>query len=212
MNANKVGTPTDNLRTFTTVNTRVYNGFEVTTQARVRDSGFLLGGITHERLATTTCDQRDNPNSLRFCDNVGPFRTTFKASGAYVVVWDIQVSGAFYMRPGASISANYPVTAAIAGRPVLFSTAGTTQTNVNLVEPNTMFRDYINQLDMRFARNFRFGTRRVQLMVDFYNILNAGTVTDSNTTFGANPATRAWLNPTSIQTARYVRFGGQFSF
>ena len=73
---------------------------------------------------------------------------------------------------------------------MIVSTAGATQMTVNLVEPNTMFRDYINQLDMRFARNFRFGTRRVQLMVDFYNILNAGTVTDSNTTFGANPATR----------------------
>ena len=65
---------------------------------------------------------------------------------------------------------------------------------------------------MRFARNFRYGPRRIQLLVDFYNILNAGTVTDSNTTFGANPATRAWLNPTAIQTSRYVRFGGQFSF
>lgn len=49
-------------------------------------------------------------------------------------------------------------------------------------------------------------------MVDVDNLLNAGTVLTQKQTFGANPATRVWLNPTSIQTARYIRFGGQFSF
>jgi hypothetical protein len=212
LNQSKFGTATDNLRTFTTLNTRVYNGFEVSAQARIRDSGFLLGGVTHERLATTSCDQRDNPNGLRFCDNVGPFRTSVKLNGSYALPWDLQLSGAYSARPGDSISANYTVTAAVAGRPVLFSTAGSTQTSVNLLEPNTMFRDYIHQLDVRFARNFRFGTRRVQAMVDVYNIFNGGTVIASNSTFGSNPLTRAWLNPQAIQTARYVRFGGQFSF
>ena len=38
-------------------------------------------------------------------------------------------------------------------------------------------------------------------MVDVYNILNLGTVTTQNQTFGTN-----WLNPQSIQTSRYVRF------
>ena len=70
-----------------------------------------------------------------------------------------------------------------------------------------MFRDYIHQLDTRFSRNFRFGRYRVQGMVDVYNILNGGTVTVLNTTFGSN-----YLNPLSIQTSRYVRFGGQVSF
>ena len=104
------------------------------------------------------------------------------------------------------------MTSAIAGRPIITSTAGATQMTVNLVEPNTMFRDYINNLDMRIARTFRFGRYRLQGMVDIYNVFNAGTVTTLNTTFGAVPATRVWLNPTGIQTSRYVRFGGQLSF
>ena len=99
------------------------------------------------------------------------------------------------------------MTSAISGRAIFGSTAGATQISVNLIEPNTMFRDYIHQLDTRFAKNCRFSRYRMQAMVDVYNILNLGTVTTQNQTDGTN-----WLNPTSIQTSRYVRFGGQLSF
>jgi hypothetical protein len=33
-----------------------------------------------------------------------------------------------------------------------------------------------------------------------------------NETYGANPATNAWLTPLTIMDARYVRFGIQMSF
>jgi hypothetical protein len=207
LNTGKVGTPTDNLRTFTTSNQRVYNGVDLQVMARIRNSGFVLAGLTADKLQTTSCDVRDNPNSLRFCDPTTPFRTLFKASGSYMLPWEFQVSASYNARPGDSIAANYTVTSAIAGRTIIGSTAGTQQISVNLIEPNTMFRDYIHQLDTRFARNFRFGRYRVQGMVDVYNILNLGTVTTLNQTFGAS-----WLNPQAIQTSRYVRFGGQVSF
>ena len=212
LNPTQVGIPTDNLRTFSTSNTRVYNGVEVSVNARIGAGGLLLGGVTRERSESKTCDQRDNPNNLRFCDSVGPFRTLFKLSGFYPLPYDFQVSGAFVARPGADIAAIYAVTSAIAGRPIIGSTAGAQQIAVNLVEPNTMFRDYVNQLDMRLARTFRFGRYRVLGMVDIYNVFNAGTVTNLNTTFGAVQATRVWLNPQAIQTNRYVRFGAQISF
>ena len=212
LNATRVGIPTDTLRTFSTSNTRVYNGVDVTVNARIGDGGFLLGGVTRERSVSKTCDQRDNPNNLRFCDSVGPFRTLFKVSGSYLLPYDFQVSGSFVARPGADIAATYTVTSAIAGRPIIGGTAGAQQIAVNLVEPNTMFRESINQLDMRVARTFRFEGYRVQGMVDVYNVFNAGAVTALNTTFGAVPATRVWLNPQAIQTSRYVRFGAQISF
>ena len=43
------------------------------------------------------------------------------------------------------------VTAAIAGRPIIGSTAGATTITVNLVEPNTVFLDYKKQLDLRLG-------------------------------------------------------------
>ena len=98
LNANKVGTATDSLYTFSTANQTTYNGFEVS--ANVRRNKFLMfGGVTTDRRATTSCDgstatngtpnatsgtsARDNPNASRFCDSPPPFRTTFKASAAY---------------------------------------------------------------------------------------------------------------------------------
>ena len=90
LNTNKVGVATDNLRTFSDINSTVYDGFELSANMR-RDKLLLFGGITTDKRASTECDgsttaattARDNPNGLRFCDAVPPFRTTYKMSASY---------------------------------------------------------------------------------------------------------------------------------
>jgi hypothetical protein len=211
LNQNKVGTPTDNLRTYSSINTSVYNGFEVSANARFSKALFF-GGVTTDRRATESCDERDNPNGLRFCDAIPSFRTTVKLSGAYQLPYDFQLSGTFLATPGSSVAANYTVTAAIAGRPIIGSTAGGTTISVNLIEPNTVFLDYRKTFDVRLAKNFRIDRTRIQPFADIFNVFNWGTVTRVNETFGANPATNAWLSPQAIQDGRYVRFGLQMSF
>jgi hypothetical protein len=210
LNATKVGTPTANLRSFSSINTTVYNGFELSANMR-KNKLLLFGGLTTERRATASCDERDNPNGLRFCDAPPPFRSTYKLSAAYQLPWEFQLSGSFIATPGPSVAANYSVTAAVAGRPVIGSTGGATSISVNLIEPNTMFLDYKKQLDLRLARNFRFGTRRVQAFADIFNALNSGTVLRVNETYAAT-GTNAWLTPLTIMDARYLRFGIQMSF
>jgi hypothetical protein len=211
LNANKLGTPSDTLVTFSTSNNNIYNGVEFGTTARF-SRGFFFAGVTTERSETLNCDVRDNPNSFRFCDNVPPFRTQFKGSAAYTLPYDVQLSGSFFSRPGSSVSANYPVSSAIAGRVIYANVGGTQQISVNLIEPNTLFLDRINQLDGRVAKSFRLGRFRAQGFVDIFNVMNAGTVTSVITTYGANPATRTWMNPTSLLTGRTVRFGTQWEF
>jgi hypothetical protein len=211
LNANKVGVATDNLRTFSEINRTVYNGFEVSANARF-SKALVFGGVTTERRATESCDERDNPNGLRFCDAIPPFRTTVKLSGVYQLPWDFSVSGTFLAAPGASINANYTVTAAIAGRAIVGSTGGANTISVNLIEPNTVFLDYRNNFDMRFGKNLRFGGRRIQLFADIFNVLNAGTVVRVSETYGSNPATNTWRNPLTIMEGRYFRFGTQMSF
>ena len=211
LNGNKVGAATANLRTFSDINTSVYNGFELSANMR-REKLLLFGGITTDRKATTSCDERDNPNSNRFCDATPPFRTTYKLNAAYQLPYEFQLSGSFIATPGPDVDANYTVTAAIAGRPIIGSTGNSQTISVNLIEPNTVFLDYKKQLDMRIARTFRFGARRIQGFADIFNVLNAGTVLRVSETFGSNPATNAWMTPLSIMDARYVRFGVQMSF
>jgi hypothetical protein len=216
----KNGVASDNLRTFSDINSTVYDGVEFTGTMR-RQKLMLFGGVTTDRRAVKECDgsttvgttARDNPNGLRFCDAVPPFRTTFKMSAAYQLPWDMQLSGSFIAAPGPTVAANYTVTAAIAGQPIIGSTGGATTIAVNLAEPNSIFLDYKKQLDLRVAKNFRFGSKtRVQGFADIFNLLNAGTVLRVNETYGANPATNAWMTPTAIMEARYVRFGMQMSF
>jgi hypothetical protein len=135
-----------------------------------------------------------------------------KASAAYSFPYDIQVSGSFTSIPGPGVRADYTVTSAIAGRPIIGSTTGTASTVVNLVQPNSIFLPYQNRLDMRIGRTFRFNRRRLQGFADIFNVLNAGTVLSVNQTYGAVAATNQWMTPTTIMQGRFVRFGMQMNF
>ena len=227
LNANKVGVATDNLLTYSTQNKTTYNGFEVSGNIR-RDKFFVLGSITTDRLITTNCDGsgstdgtsgRDNPNGLRFCESVratqgqpaGVFRTTVKASANYSFPYDIQVSGSFASIPSPAVAANYTVTSALAGRPIIGSTAGAATIVVNLVQPNSVFLDTVNSVNMRFGKTFRFNQTKIQGFVDVFNLLNAGTVLSINQTYAAS-GTNGWFAPLTIMDGRYVRFGMQLNF
>jgi hypothetical protein len=210
LNTGKVGVATDNLVTFSTQNKTTYNGVEFTMNARGAKY-LMFGGVTTDRRASATCDERDNPNSARFCDSFPPFRTTVKLSGAYTFPYDIQVSGSFASIPGPGVSANYTVTSAIANRPIIGSTAGAASTVVNLVESGTLFLDKQNRLDLRLGKTFRLDRYRIQGFADVFNVFNAGTVIRVNETFAAS-GTNQWLTPTGILEGRYVRFGLQMSF
>jgi hypothetical protein len=178
LNNTKVGVATDNFVTFSTQNKTTYNGVEFT--ANARGAKYLLfGGITTDRRASSTCDERDNPNSARFCDSFPPFRTTVKVSGAYTFPYDVQVSGSFASIPGPGVSANYTVTSAIANRPIIGSTAGAASTVINLVESGTLFLDYQRRLDLRLGKTFRLDRYKIQGFADVFNVFNAGTVVAS---------------------------------
>ena len=69
--------------------------------------------------------------------------------------------------------------------PIIGSTTGTASTIVNLVEPNSLFLDYQNRLDLRVGKTFRFDRTRIQGFVDVFNVFNAGTVMSVNQTYGA---------------------------
>ena len=67
----------------------VYNGFEVSVNARLPGGGTIFGGWTIDKTAANDCqdelDRSDNPNSLRFCDQGGypiPYRQELKFAGS----------------------------------------------------------------------------------------------------------------------------------
>lgn len=210
LNPAKVGQAADTIVTYSSLNKSTYNGVEFT--ANVRRNKFLaFGGVTYDRRASTTCDARDNQNDLRFCDAVPPFRATYKASAAYTLPWEVNLSGSFSSIPGPEVRANYTVTSAIAGRPIIGSTTGAASIAVNLIEPGTVFLETQNRLDLRLGRTFRFGQTKIQGFADIFNVFNAGSVLTVNQNYAA-AGVNAWMTPNTITDGRYVRFGMQLNF
>jgi hypothetical protein len=77
---------------------QTYNGGDITFNARLPKGGTLFGGYTMERTLRVTCDEPDDPNFLRFCDdgsNDLPWLKQFKFAGTYPVGWGIQASMSF---------------------------------------------------------------------------------------------------------------------
>jgi hypothetical protein len=198
----------DSVSTYSTDNTRVYDGFEVSVRGRLPKGGFVLGGITTERTATNDCDvSNSDPNGLRFCDRHPPFRTLYKASAAYTLPYEFQLSGSLQAVPGSDIAANFSYNSTFAG----VALTGGGNRSVNLIEPNTRFLDYQTQIDARVSRTFRFGTKRLQGYMDIFNLLNASTIVSVNQTFTTG-ATSQWLRPLVVMQARRFQLGGRFDF
>ena len=67
--------------------------------------------------------------------------------------------------------------------------------------------DRINQFDVRLTKILRFGSRKISANFDVFNLFNASTVLNMNTTYGTS-----WLKPTQILDARLVKLGFQIDF
>ncbi len=128
-------------------------------------------------------------------------------SGSYTFPYDIDVSAAFFSRPGPRREAIYRVpvaeaTAALGREP----TIGTP--TLNILPPGTVFGDRLNQLDLRFAKLFDFGVGgNIRASFDIYNLFNANAVSREVAAFGAE-----YLRPIGLQPGRLAKISFQFNF
>jgi carboxypeptidase family protein len=182
-------------------NTRVYNGVEVSVNARI-SRGFLFGGVTSERTATDSCTDltNSNPNNRRFCRNTPPLQTLYKASGAYQFPYDVNASVTFQARPGISIGSSYTFNSALAGVAI----TGGGNLTVTVVDPTTQYYDYVKTVDAQISRTFRVGRRRIQPFVEIFNLPNFSTILTINETVGPN-----YFTPGSIVQGRRFQMGAR---
>ena len=192
--------------------TRYWDGFDITAQARLRNGLTLQGGTSSGRLVTDNCDARQQvpEESLTnpYCRTSEPLLTQYKALASYVIPKvDVQVAGTFSSRPGVALSANVVYTNAQVigslGRPL----TGVPNVTVNVIEPNTVYGDRIDQLDLRVGKILRFGRTRTNLNLDIVNALNSNDNIGYSPTFGAT-----WPTPTSVILGRLFRVSAQFDF
>jgi hypothetical protein len=144
-----------------------------------------------------------------YCRIVEPFLTSIRGLATYVVPKvDIQVSGTWQSDPGSDLRADYVATNAVAA-PSLGRNLSSGNVTVNLIPPGTLYSDRRNNLDFRIAKIFRYGRTRTQVGIDIYNVTNTDVVTTFNQNYVPNGA---WLTPTGIQPARYVKVNTQIDF
>ena len=211
LNANKLGI-VNNVLTWSDTNSRVYNGIEVSGTARFARRGFLFGGITTERTAANNCDgpvttaanaTPSNPNNYRFCNQVPPFQTLYKLSGAYTFPYDLNLSVTFQARPGIGVGSFYTFNSAIAG----VALTGGGNLTVSVVDPTTQYYDYVKTLDARIARTFRYGRMRMEPFVEIFNLPNFSTVLTVNETIGPS-----YYTPGIIVQGRRLQLGGRIDW
>ena len=170
---------------------------EVTPSTAIVPAGGLLTSLT-------------NP----YCRVVEPYRTSATGLATYMVPKvGIQASVTWQSNPGPEIAANYVASNAViaAGpQPLGRNLSGGANVSVNLIPPGTLYGPRRNNLDLRLSKVLTFGpTRRATISIDGYNLTNSDTVLAFNNSFVPGGA---WLTPTRIASARYMKIGAQFDF
>ena len=76
--------------------------------------------------------------------------------------------------------------------------------SLQIIDPNSKYLDRNNQLDIRFAKVFRYARTRSTVSLDLYNALNSNVVTTASSAFAT------WLTPQAIVNARLMKVSATF--
>jgi hypothetical protein len=207
------------------INARLQNGVSVqggtSTGRRLQDNCAIRGAVPEayswpQTVATQTArvtnlasPARDGGLQNPYCRVVEPFLTSFRGLATYAVPKiDVQVAMTWRSDPGDELRADYVVTNAIAA-PSLGRNLSSGNVTVNLIPPGTLYGTRRNNIDLRVAKIVRLGPTRAQLGFDIYNLTNTDAPTTYNNGYVPNGA---WLIPTAIQPARYLRLNATVDF
>ncbi len=210
---------------------RHYNGIDVSVNQRLSNGLVFQGGVSSGSTMTDNCEVvvalpellSSTPASL--CHEESPWHTQVKALASYRLPFDFDIAATYQntVNFGGNVSTNNSGPLPGVGASVVFTnaqiasslgrdlSAGPRATvTVNVIEPGTRFGDRLQQIDLRLGRTFRTGGASVRVLLDLYNLLNAGPVIAWNNTYGTTGD--SWLAPQNVFPARVLKVGAQVSF
>ncbi len=220
--------------------TEVFNGVDVTLNARFGTGAQVGGGLSTGRTVSDTCGLNAMPQvrvdtlfgaavaanaplvprTSEFCRTTRPWAnsTQVKFLAIYPLPWDFQVSATYQNIPGIPITASRVFTNAEI-RPSLGRDLGqcrgvspcTANVVVDMVPSGAQFEDRLQQVDLRLTRSFRLARTRIRGNADFYNLFNAGDVLNMTTRY-AGATGGQWLQPIQILGGRMFKFSAQLDF
>ncbi|HXH24238.1 MAG TPA: TonB-dependent receptor [Vicinamibacterales bacterium] len=210
----------------------VWDGFEITLNARLRGGLTAQVGTTTGRAKVNTCEVDVRYNQAaglspagpdpRGCNNTEPWQTTLRGLASYTIPKvDVLVSAVVRSQPPMQIGATWQVPNSVIAAALGHLPPGATPTgftNIPLTdnEHRVWADERRTQVDMRFAKVLRFGRTRTDIGVDLYNLLNTNYATGFNTTYvydlDTAPRPAGWGTPTGIYTPRFVRLNFTVNF
>jgi hypothetical protein len=202
---------------------QIFNGFELAMNARLPNGITIFGGTSHQKTVMVTCNQPDDPNLLRFCDQRTsgiPFQTDVKLNVSYPTpIWGLQLSGVFQSYQGKPAETNWLVSrttryAANCKGPctpgaLVIPNLTEASVTIPLTPPGTEFLDRHNQLDVRIGKRFQLNRVRMNAQVDIFNVLNANPV---EIVRSFNFETAGYMLPAQVLQARLVKVSALFEF
>jgi len=205
---------------------QIYNSVGFEFRARIGNGGQVFGGVGVARELNVDCNQPDNPNNDRFCDdreNDIPYKTSFKLAGSYPLVWGLTLSGSFRSEAGtdrgsdANGSTAYTVTRGVTTYPadcpapcpagaVILPTANwhTATATLKLVPFGQLFNERIHQLDLKLTKSFRLNRVTISPVLEIFNAYNADSVVTYVSTTLNNAS---YERPNSIVQGRMIGIG-----
>jgi hypothetical protein len=211
---------------------RYWHGVDVSFNARFARGLVVQGGTSTGRGVQDTCETEisrfGRPQRVvdgqASCDSTQPFLTQLRGLATYTVPKiDVLVSAIFRSSPnataggdvatnGASRAANYLMTSAQFLQSTGQALVGTTTSTVNLLLDGQVYGERVNNLDMRFAKIFRFRDMRANVGIDLYNLMNDNTPTAYEAAYTFGNVNNRWFNPTAVVNPRFMRLSVQFDF
>jgi hypothetical protein len=202
-----------------------WQGVDFTVNARMRQGLILQFGTNTGREIEDRCATVVNIDSpdLRNCRDQPPYQTTVRGLASYTIPRvDVLVSTAIRSQPpldrgtadgptnGATWNVPNTVVQQLLGRlPPGAVLNGTTAVRLLDSEHRLYADTRRTQVDLRVAKIFRFGRKRLDVGVDAENLFNTNYITGFDNTYQYSAGNTAmggtWSNPTAIYTPRYAR-------
>ena len=223
---------TDNLRTQSSNygdQSQVFNGVDVSLNARFGEGGLFQGGLSVGRTVWDTCFAVGQPNLVALQDlgsnavttsNRPDFcriepnwadSTQVKFMVVYPLPYDVQVSAIYQNAPGIPILAEWTATNADIGPSLgrTLSEGSRGSVDVPLIQDGKMFEDRGQQIDLRFSKiiNLPGTSQRIRGNFDIFNVTNQNDVLRQVLDYGSR-----WQNVQQILGGRLLKFSVRYDF
>jgi hypothetical protein len=197
-----------------------YDGVNVNVNARMRNGLFASFGTQTGRRVDDRCHVVGRYGASpdpRDCRTTAPWETTIRGLASYTIPKiDVLISATLRSQTPSQIGADWQVPNTLVRdllggvTPPGFNVNGNSTIDLTDSDHRIFAENRRTQVDMRFAKVFRFGRTRSDIGLDLWNLLNTNYATGYDETFVVGSDT--WATPESIYPPRFVRLNFTVNF